>query len=367
MKPTRPPRHATASPATADSAESGPVATDAGAGSGLIAAATVVLLRPARGGAQILLTRRPKTMAFGPDIHVFPGGRLDAADRDRDAVADGLSADEAAVRLGLGLAPDGGMTPRDALAYHVAAARETHEETGIRVDAADLIALTRWVTPISMPRRFDVRFFAAAVPAGTEVVADSDEVVETVWLRPEEALRASIAGTVALWQPTFVTLEQLTGTRGSDDVRRTFTPGPDAGGPTFDPIGSGIVRVGTPWAAGIPGRRSTTLLLGTSDVIVVDPGDPTDVTFEAIRSEVSRAGGRLVGIVVTDLTPERHAGVEMFAHGLDLPVAGPPDAAARAPYLIAGIGETDRVPFGGGPLTLTEIRRIASDAALSAR
>ena len=45
-------------------------------------AATVVLLRRGRAGLEVLLTRRPASMAFAPDMHVFPGGRVDAGDAD---------------------------------------------------------------------------------------------------------------------------------------------------------------------------------------------------------------------------------------------------------------------------------------------
>src|SRR3970282_1662477 len=90
-----------------------------------VPAATVVLMRPGPAGPEVLLTQRPATMAFGPDLHVFPGGRVDAVDHAPSALARaGLSEAEAARRLGLGLAPDGGMTSIAALAHHITAVRE---------------------------------------------------------------------------------------------------------------------------------------------------------------------------------------------------------------------------------------------------
>src|SRR5512140_2754649 len=89
-------------------------------------AATVVLLRPRRVGFEVLLTRRPSTMAFAPDMHVFPGGRVDDADGSpslfRRSV---LSQADAALALG------GDLEPTAALAAHVAAIRELFEEAGI--------------------------------------------------------------------------------------------------------------------------------------------------------------------------------------------------------------------------------------------
>ena len=89
-------------------------------------AATVVLLRHGPDGLEVLLTHRPASMAFAPDVHVFPGGRVDAADADPGLLARCVTtADDAAAALGGDLAPD------EALAAYVAAIREAFEEVGI--------------------------------------------------------------------------------------------------------------------------------------------------------------------------------------------------------------------------------------------
>ena len=158
-------------------------------------AATVVVIRPSSDGIEVLLTHRPATMRFAGDMHVFPGGRVDAADASGDIVGRTvIGASEAAIRLG------GDLDPRAAAAAHVAAIRELWEESGIlladtpaardAVDAARaklvagaaeftelaaaldlrlrtdlLVPLSRWVTPPGYPRRFDARFVAAVLPA----------------------------------------------------------------------------------------------------------------------------------------------------------------------------------------------------------
>ncbi|MCI0584561.1 MAG: NUDIX domain-containing protein [Chloroflexi bacterium] len=307
----------------------------------------MVLLRPGAAGLEVLLTRRPSTMAFGPDIHVFPGGRVDPADSDPATLAAaGISEADAAANLGVGLAPDGGMTPAAALAHHIAAVRETAEETGIAIRARDLIALSRWVTPISLARRFDVRFFAAFVPPGTEVGGGSDEVAEASWLSPGRALQAAARGDIEIWQPTFVTLQQLSGLAAAAAVREAFAVGPSRGGPQIDRLRPDLAWVDAAWAAGIPGRRRRGWLVGTREVVVVDPADPTGVTTDAIRAEVAAAGGRLAGVVISGLAPELQAGVEMLAHGLGLPVAAARGTVAWAPYPVLEIGPGEPLPFG---------------------
>ena len=89
-------------------------------------AATVVLLRPGRAGLEVLLTRRPASMAFAPDMHVFPGGRVDAADGDPRLVARSVVSPRDAAT---GLAGD--LEPELAIAAWIAAIREVFEETGV--------------------------------------------------------------------------------------------------------------------------------------------------------------------------------------------------------------------------------------------
>ena len=82
-------------------------------------AATVVLLRQGRHGQEVLLGRRPASMAFAPDVHVFPGGRVDPTDAHPSLIARSVvSPEAAAVALG------GDLPPTQAIAAYVAAIRE---------------------------------------------------------------------------------------------------------------------------------------------------------------------------------------------------------------------------------------------------
>jgi 8-oxo-dGTP pyrophosphatase MutT (NUDIX family) len=290
----------------------------------LIPAATVVVLRPAvaaRGGLEVLLTRRPTSMRFGPGMYVFPGGRLDAGETAR-----------------------------------AAAVRETEEETGIELDLEGLVPLSRWVTPLGLPSRFDARFFVALVPPGTDVVRPSDEVAEATWLRPVDALEGMASGRLAMWQPTVVTLQQLEAAaepwsldRVGDIHRPTADLDLDGGGAGDLPA---VRRFSHAWAGGIEGRPGVTTVIGDRRWVVVDPGDPTGETSDAILAAAQEAGAELAGVVVSDLSPDRHAGVELLARGLGRPVAGPPGANALAPYELIEIEDGDRVPFGDVELTV---------------
>lgn len=283
-------------------------------------AATVVVLRPAVDGFEVLLTRRAAAMRFGADMYVFPGGRLDPGDAD----------------------------------HRAAAVRETLEETGIELEPAGLIPLTRWVTPPGLPSRFDARFFAALVGQGTDVGAASAEVADWRWLRPADALAAGAAGDLGMWQPTVVTLQQLQGLRDRAAIEAAFAAdsrSDPVGRASFEPVDRGLQRVRQPWAGGIEGRTEVGWLVGEREWIVVNPADPTGETTEAIVARADAAGATLVGVAITDLMPAHHAGVEMLAAGLGLPVVAGPTASRIAPYPVTQLGIGQRLPFGDVPLT----------------
>ena len=153
-------------------------------------AATVVLLRDAKGALEVLLLRRNSQLAFHGGAWVFPGGRIDAEDG-------GAGGDEGAARR--------------------AAAREAREEAGLEIDPAELVQISHWTTPEGLPKRFATWFFLGAADA-TQVRVDGGEIHAHTWLSPEGALEARRAGEIELPPPTFVTLSTLLGVRSVADA-----------------------------------------------------------------------------------------------------------------------------------------------------
>ncbi|MEO7402756.1 MAG: hypothetical protein ABIU95_03710, partial [Burkholderiales bacterium] len=127
--------------------------------------------------------RRARSHRFLPDVYVFPGGRVDAEDH-RLPVASDLRPDVA--RL---LAAHGGIGRARALA--IAAARETHEETGLAIGrihderlapALDrLHYVMRAITPTRSPIRFHARFFVAEIGSGDGAVRSNGELLDLDW------------------------------------------------------------------------------------------------------------------------------------------------------------------------------------------
>jgi hypothetical protein len=75
---------------------------------------------------------------------------------------------------------------------------------------ADLLnPWANWVTPEREPRRYDARFFLAAMPAGQRADAITSEAVEAYWRAPVDALDDWRRGRCGLLPPTWVTLTEL--------------------------------------------------------------------------------------------------------------------------------------------------------------
>ncbi len=215
-------------------------------------AATVMLLRPAPGGGQpeggqpglqVYMLRRRSSMAFAAGAYVFPGGSVDPADADEGMPWAGPDAAEWGRRLD---------APAELARILVCAAvRETFEESGVLLagpDAGTVLATTgdtqweadrrdvlagtlslaellrrrglvlrsdllrpwaRWITPVTEARRYDTRFFAAALPGGQRARDVSGEADETAWLAPAAAIEAASRREISLWPPTAVTLGEL--------------------------------------------------------------------------------------------------------------------------------------------------------------
>ena len=207
-------------------------------------ASTVVLLRDRADGIEAYLLRRTRTMAFAAGMYVFPGGSVDPRDESLsdDAWAGPPPADWAAL-----LSADEALTK----ALVCAAVRETFEESGVLLAGAgpdDVVADTtgddweadraalvdrslsfaamldrrglvlradllrpwaHWITPEVEPKRFDTRFFVAALPAGQRTRDVGGEADRVAWVRPADALAAADSGEMGMLPPTAFTLSEL--------------------------------------------------------------------------------------------------------------------------------------------------------------
>ena len=329
-------------------------------------------------------------MAFGPGLHVFPGGALDPSDGD--------------ARLLERLRPplDGDPAGVHGAPFVVAAIREAWEEAGIllgtpagtrgpvdgswrfpsaaeagQVSFLDLVVahdvelrgdwlvpFSRWVTPPVVPRRYDARFFVAWLPDGAELVFDEREVVGHEWLRPADALAAMGAGRIELWMPTSATLQALLGVRSVDDLRELAPAGPAALPVVADVEGSDgrAIEIRTGGAGGIPGVAGRTWVVGRGDPVVIDPGDPSDEAADAVLAAIAELGGRARAVLVTSADPVAAAGGEGMALRLEAPLLGPFDAERLLAADVSVVEIDDRIAAGDATVRVVAAPAPRTDA-----
>jgi 8-oxo-dGTP pyrophosphatase MutT (NUDIX family) len=305
-------------------------------------AATVVILRPGEpvepGDAEILLIHRPTSMAFGPGLHAFPGGRVDPADATSAAALPGDTVERMTNSLG------GNLPDLEAAALHLAAVREVAEEVGVWLDPTALAPIAHWATPPFMPRRFSTWFFVADLPGDAEPVFAADEVAAHRWISASRALESMAAGEIEMWVPTTSVLERLIEVRArsaADVAARIAFERIDP--PRVFEAAHDRVVVESSTAGGLPGRTCRTTVWGRDRVVIVDPGDASEASIALIRQAAERRG-TVRAIVVTQPDPDHAGGAEALAIPLQVPVMAAPGAGRRLPYAIRELADGEALP-----------------------
>jgi 8-oxo-dGTP pyrophosphatase MutT (NUDIX family) len=196
-----------------------------------------MLLRDGLDGIEVFMVVRHHAIEFAAGALVFPGGRVEESDFD----------------LAAGDCPNIDGLSTEALAFRVAAIRETFEECGVLlarphgsdrlIDAETLerlqdqhraalnagsigfdavlgseglqpapdllVHFAHWITPAHQPKRYDTHFFLAEAPEEHLAVHDGEEAVESIWIAPKQALTDTEAGRFKLVFATAKNLEKL--------------------------------------------------------------------------------------------------------------------------------------------------------------
>jgi len=224
-------------------------------------ASTIALIRESEQNKkfEILMLLRSGSNAFLPCNYVFPGGAIEKDDsaESMDNHCPGLNRKDASFII-----KDRDMHS-NSIAFWIGAIRETFEETGILLASnsdgspidlqstplksrylriredlnkgeksfseivrgnnlllhTDRIRyLSRWVTPPMSKIRYDTRFFAAKLPQKQEVMHDGSEIIQHLWLTPQESLDRHKKGNLQMVLPTVSTLKELNRYSSIDDI-----------------------------------------------------------------------------------------------------------------------------------------------------
>lgn len=145
---------------------------------------------------------------FASGALVFPGGRVEASDLvlaggDAHGAFRIAAIRETWEECGVLLAAPGAAPAAEGAFAAMLAARS------LRPDLDALAHFAHWITPVAVPKRFDTHFFLAAAPADQDAVHDGGEAVDSVWIRPRDALAEAEAGTKKIVFPTRMNLNKL--------------------------------------------------------------------------------------------------------------------------------------------------------------
>ena len=145
-------------------------------------ASTVVLLRDGVAGVEVALLQRAANLGFARGMYVFPGGALDVADAELGdpwlVAAVRETFEECGVLLTDPAPPAAAFADRERDFAGLLA------EFGLKPNLAALHPFAHWVTPEVESRRFDTRFFAAALPAGQDLADFTTEHQNVGWFDP---------------------------------------------------------------------------------------------------------------------------------------------------------------------------------------
>lgn len=202
----------------------------------LIAASTILLLRDGEAGLEVFMVVRHHQIDFASGALVFPGGKVDRNDRhenvrvltdgahlydDRELYMRVAAIREAYEECGVLLARDTSgriidaarlveLEPwREKLNSGEVGIAEFCEQHGLRIAADMLTSYAHWITPKMMPKRFDTLFYLAVAPDDHVAVHDGTESVDSVWIRPQDALDAAAEGTRTVIFPTRMNILKL--------------------------------------------------------------------------------------------------------------------------------------------------------------
>lgn len=186
-----------------------------------IPAATLIVVREPEGRPpELLMVERSEGMAFAAGALVFPGGRIDPADRALGAARAIEAARIAAIRetleetaLPVGLAPlpspETAARAQDLLVADRPLA-SVLEDFQLDLDPEALIPFARWVPQFHAVRRFDTLFFIARAPEGEwPLRVVEGECAGARWISAAAVLEAERAGRARLIFPTRRNLERL--------------------------------------------------------------------------------------------------------------------------------------------------------------
>ncbi len=301
------------------------------------AAAVLLFRRRAVGGVEVFWLKREKALRFAGGFFAFPGGRVDQTDAEVAVVEAPVEArlvvaaarelfEETGVLKARGVLPD--RATLDSLRTRLLDDSMTFAQVlashDLTLHGSDFPPAGRWVTPPYLGHRFDARFFLVETDAEARVWKGELESGE--WVSPADALARWDQGTALLHPPNLFGLQVLSRFTTVDaalaELRHTTL------------VDSRFISHRIEFQRGVflfpletptlpPAAHTTCYLLGTRELLLVDPGSPDDAESQRLVDfvrELERDGYRAKAVLLTHHHGDHVGGAKYVADALKLPV-----------------------------------------------
>lgn len=332
-------------------------------------ATIAVLLREGPSGPEVYWVHRGRSLAFFAGFRAFPGGSVDAADRQvpvagrapEEAVLLACAVrelfEEAGVLLlrgGRALGePERGQW-RARLIQGQATLAELLQATGAGLDVDRLVPAGRWLTPPYIPVRFDARMYLVDLRPGEEAEVWPGELASGEWVCPAEALARWAQGETLLHPPQVNALRAIAESKDRAELLQRLREPPHV---------QGFVTERVEFQQGIrlfplrthtlpPATHTNCYFVGNGELLIVDPG-------ASDADEQQRLLSHLRGLMADGLRPKAvflthhhgdHLGaVEVLRRELGLPLWCHAETASRAGHAERLLEDGDVLRLEGAP------------------
>jgi len=173
--------------------------------------------------------RGPFASAF-----VFPGGVVEKDDYSESWLpylqsGEHATAEERALRIAacretweeVSILPGGAGDPVEKSMRPPSIFFEYVARGGIRLALNELVLFSHWITPLSVPKRFDTHFFICRTDSTHPGQCDGIETVDLEWIQPRHALASAERGDRSFLLPTHENLRLLADSTNADEAIET--------------------------------------------------------------------------------------------------------------------------------------------------
>ncbi|MFO0601220.1 MAG: MBL fold metallo-hydrolase [Myxococcaceae bacterium] len=331
-------------------------------------AAAVVLFRRVAAGVEVFWLEREQKLSFAGGFFAFPGGKVDRADAAiavTGAQGDhgrciATAAREVFEETGVLLARGPAMTQaqrdeeRRALLDEKTSFAEVLARHQLSLHAGDFHAAGRWVTPPYLPRGFDARFFLAEAPGEQQASVWKGELTDGEWIAPRAALERWENGTALLHPPNLHALRTMAAFRDVAGAVQALSNPPFCTDFIAERIefqrGVVLYPLKTPTLP--PATHTATLILGTRECVIIDPGSPDEAEIDrlvAFLARLKHEGFAPLSIVLTHHHGDHLGGLELLVKKTGLPVWAHAQTADRSPVPVARLLADGEVLALDGP------------------